>query len=150
MKLAEALQERADVQKRLSQLMVRLRSNAQVQEGEEPAEHPNDLLRELNELITRLEELIIRINKTNAATLDGTESLTALIARRDCLSRKISMLREFLEEASHLASRATHSEIKIKSTVSVSEQRKELDKLAQELRQTDTRIQKCNWLTELL
>ena len=34
MKLAEALQERADVQRRLAQLKGRLRSNARVQEGE--------------------------------------------------------------------------------------------------------------------
>ena len=35
MKLAEALQERADIQKRLAQLKGRLRHNARVQEGED-------------------------------------------------------------------------------------------------------------------
>ena len=37
MKLAEALQERADLNRRLEQLRVRLCNNATVQEGEKPA-----------------------------------------------------------------------------------------------------------------
>ena len=40
MKLAEALSLRADLQKRISQLEVRLKNNARIQEGEEPAEDP--------------------------------------------------------------------------------------------------------------
>ena len=49
MKLAEALILRADLQKRLEQLRQRLILNAQVQEGEQPAEDPESLLRELDE-----------------------------------------------------------------------------------------------------
>ncbi|MBO4335395.1 MAG: DIP1984 family protein [Desulfovibrio sp.] len=150
MKLAEALQERADIQKRLAQLKGRLRNNARVQDGEQPSEMPEDLLRELDMLTARLEELITRINLTNAETLADGVSLTALIAKRDCLRTKIIMLRDFVDEASDLSNRALRSEIKIKSTVSVVEKRKALDKLAQELRQIDTRIQQRNWLTELL
>ena len=40
MKLAEALIERADLQRRLEQLKQRLNQNAQYQEGEEPAKYP--------------------------------------------------------------------------------------------------------------
>ena len=40
MKLAEALQERADLNRRLQQLQQRLANNAIVQEGEQPAEDP--------------------------------------------------------------------------------------------------------------
>ncbi|MBO4311867.1 MAG: DIP1984 family protein [Desulfovibrionaceae bacterium] len=150
MKLAEALQERADIQARLAQVRRRLRLNARVQEGEKPAEDPKDLLHELDSLISRLEELIARINKTNAETLDEGSTLTALIARRDCLRTKTDALREFLDEASDVASRAARSEIRILSTVPVAEKRRELDKLAQSLRQLDARIQQRNWLTELL
>ena len=46
MKLAEALSERADIQKRIQQLRSRLRRNALVQEGEKPAEDPHALLEE--------------------------------------------------------------------------------------------------------
>ena len=150
MKLAEALQERADIQKRLAQLKGRLRNNARVQEGEQPSESPKDLLHELNMLIERLEELMTRINTTNSGTIDSGDSLTSLIAKRDCLRTKVVILRDFLDEASDLTHRSLRSEIKIMSTVSVVEKRKELDKLAQELRQLDMRIQQRNWLTELL
>jgi len=44
MKLAQALIERADLQRKLAQLGARLQQNAQYQEGEAPAEDPQDLL----------------------------------------------------------------------------------------------------------
>ena len=40
MKLAEALQERADLNRRIAGLSSRLADNALVQEGERPAEDP--------------------------------------------------------------------------------------------------------------
>ena len=150
MKLAEALKERADIQTRISQMQVRLNLNARVQEGEKPSEDPAELLRELDELISRLEELIHRINITNASTQDEGVTLTVLMAKRDCLRKKTDILRSFLNEASDIGGRATYSEIKMKSTVNVAKKRKELDKLSEELRQTDGRIQQLNWLTDLL
>ncbi len=150
MKLAEALTERADLQKRLNQLSVRLSANARVQEGESPAEDPAELLAELEGITARLEELIFRINATNCAVLDQGESLTALLARRDCLSKRVEILRAFLREASNLAARATHSEIKIKSTVPVAQLQKQADALSKQLRELDVRIQSLNWTTELL
>ena len=48
MKLAEALQERADLNRRIQQLQQRLTNNALVQEGETPAEDPAELLAELD------------------------------------------------------------------------------------------------------
>ena len=49
MKLAEALNLRADVQKRIASLKERLIRNAKVQEGDVPAEDPVMLLKELDE-----------------------------------------------------------------------------------------------------
>ena len=63
MKLATALAERADLQRRIAELSGRLNSNAKVQEGETPAEDPATLIQELNSCIERLEELMSRINK---------------------------------------------------------------------------------------
>ena len=83
MKLAEALILRADLQKRLEQLRQRLILNAQVQDGEQPAEDPESLLRELDEVTGELESLIRQINLTNAQPLSDGETLTALLARRD-------------------------------------------------------------------
>ena len=47
MKLAEALQERADINSRLAELYPRLSNNAIVQEGEKPAEDPQSLIDEI-------------------------------------------------------------------------------------------------------
>ena len=43
MKLAEALNLRADLQKRIAQLKERLANNVKVQEGDSPAEDPKAL-----------------------------------------------------------------------------------------------------------
>ena len=45
MKLAEALSIRKDLQKRIEQLKSRLENTVKVQEGEQPAENPEDLLK---------------------------------------------------------------------------------------------------------
>lgn len=150
MKLAEALALRGDLQKRAAQLQSRLNSNARVQEGEAPAEEPEALLAELDGVMAQLEELITRVNLTNSAPLPEGGSITALLARRDCLRRKTEILREFLSCASDLAGRATRSEIKIHSTVRVSELQKQVDALSKELRELDTRLQGLNWTTDLI
>ncbi len=150
MKLAEALSERSDIRSRISQLESRLQMNARVQEGEKPSEDPEKLLAEMNGLVSRLEELITRINLTNAYTVSDGETLTALLARRDCLMLRINAMRSFLNEASSLASRGLRSEIKILSTVNVSQYRAKADVLSKELRMLDVRIQGLNWTTDLL
>lgn len=150
MKLAEALAERADLQKRIQQLKERLNLNAKVQEGEQPNENPEDLLTELDTLISRLEQLITAINKTNSLTFADGENLTALLAKRDCLSLKITILQDFLNEANDIFYRGTRTEIKICSTVSITKKRKELDNLSRDLRKLDIRIQQCNWTTDLI
>src|SRR5437867_13205535 len=68
MKLAEALILRADSQKRIAQLKGRLLVNAKVQEGDAPAETPQELIAELGRVSTELLDLIKRINRTNSAT----------------------------------------------------------------------------------
>lgn len=150
MKLASALSERANLQKRIAELSVRLNNNAKIQEGETPAEDPKVLLEELADDFARLEELIARINKTNNATRSGDLTLTDLIAKRDCLKQRIAIMRDFLNRSSEKVTRYTKTEIKILSTVSVAEQQKELDRLSKQLRETDETIQGLNWTTELL
>ncbi len=150
MKLANALTERAELQTKVRQLENRLMNNAQVQEGERPAEDPAALLAELEAAYAALEDLIARINLTNSATLSGGKSLTALLARRDCLAGKIGVLRSFCDAASALVTRRTVGEIKIKSTVDVAALQKQIDALSKELRELDAAIQEKNWTTELL
>ena len=150
MKLAQALQERADLNARIRQLNGRLTNNALVQEGEKPAEDPAKLLNDLNECVDRLEELIGRINVTNARTTIDGRSLTELIAHKDALHTRIASYRSLLEQASRTAARATRSEIKILSTVNVSKLQKDVDEMSKELRAVENTIQESNWLTELL
>ena len=150
MKLATALSERADLQRRIAELSVRLNNNAKVQDGEKPSEDPKELLTELNKDFERLEELIARINHTNNETKNGDVTLTDLIAKRDCLKQKIGIMRSFLNTASEKVSRYSKTEIRILSTVSVSDLQKELDGLSKELRETDETIQGLNWTTDLI
>ena len=150
MKLAEALQERADLTRKLDELRLRLSNNALVQEGEETAEDPNELLAEYDAASARLEELIARINKTNCATVDDGQSITDLIARKDTLGAQVRTYRSVIGEASQTARRAMRTEIKVLSAVNVRALQKKTDQLAQELRKTDNRIQELNWKTELL
>lgn len=150
MKLAEALNLRADIAKRINQLSERLQNNALVQEGEKPAEAPAELLKELDELISQQEELISRINLTNAKTVSEGKTITELIAHKDVLRNKISVMRAFLDAASRTVSRSMRSEIKIFSTVDVAALRKTVDGLEKDFRETDVKIQTLNWNTELM
>ena len=150
MKLAAALIERADLQTRLTQLQTRLLNNAKVQEGVKPNEDPKDLLKELDEISKQLEDYIYRINMTNAATLVDETPLTTLLAKKDVLTKKISILRTFLNESSALVDRYSLKEIKIDSTVDVAKLQKDLDTLSKELRLLDQKIQEINWTTDLI
>ena len=149
MKLASALTERSQLQDRIQQLGSRLNNNALVQEGEQPAEDPQELLAELEGDYQRLETLIARINQTNVATCVEGRSLCQLLAERDCLLGRQRVMRSFLDAASNLVTRRTVGEIKIKSTVNVSQLQKQVDKQAKALRELDDRIQEANWTTEL-
>lgn len=59
-------------------------------------------------------------------------------------------MRDFLNTASDRVTRMTRTEIKIVSTVPVSEIQKTVDGLAKELRTVDEKIQELNWTTELV
>lgn len=149
MKLATALTERADLQKRLSELQTRLNNNAKVQEGEKPAENPEALLKELDEVLGRLEELMARINMTNSIIKSDGSTLTELLAKRDCLKQRLTVMRSFLNNASQKIDRYSRAEIKIVSTVSVETLQKQTDDVAKQLRLVDEKIQELNWTTEL-
>ena len=149
MKLAEALQLRGDLQKRMHQLSQRLLMNTTCQEGEKPAEDPVALLAEFNDCAAQLEDMMARINRTNSETMTAEGILTELLARRDCLKLQVQTYRDFLQAASDLRSRATRSEIRILSSVDVPVYRKQADDLARRLRELDNVIQAANWSTEL-
>ena len=150
MKLAEALQERADLNRRIEQLRYRLNNNVLVQEGEKPAEDPAALLEELEGSLARLEWLIARINLTNCAVKVEGRSLTELIARRDVLSLRADAYCRLVEEASQNTHRATRTEIKILSAVDVPALQRQADDASRELRLLDNTLQATNWTADLM
>jgi hypothetical protein len=150
MKLAEALQERADINKKISELKRRLENCLLVQEGEEPAEDPIVLLNELDSATDRLEKLMASINETNCNTKANGMSLTEIIARKDALSIRYSAYKELVYTAGNNTYRARGSEIKVKAVVKAAELQKTVDKLAKEIRLLDNLLQETNWKTELV
>ena len=95
-----------------------------------------ELLRELDEDYAQLEALIARINRTNSVTLVDGVPLSDLLARRDCMTGRLGILRGFLSSASSL--------------VNVRELQKQVDRDAKALRELDETIQEKNWTTELI
>lgn len=151
MKLAEALILRADLQKRMEQLKIRLLRNTKVQEDDTPAEDPNLLLQELDQLLQELESLIQKINRTNSQTaFDKDLTLSDALAKRDILGMRRNILSEAANSASIKQDRYSKSEIKFYSTIDVSQVQREIDRLSKAYRELDTRIQELNWKTELL
>ena len=151
MKLAEALILRSDLQKKIQELRFRLRNVIKIQEGEEAAENPSDLFRELNGVLEQFESLVQRINKTNSQTEYGEGmTITDALARREKLQLKRSVLSDVMDTASIRYDRSSRTEIKFITTVDISELQKQIDELAKEHRKLDTRIQELNWTTELI
>lgn len=150
MKLAQALILRADTQKRIEQLKVRLLSNAKTQENESPSEDPKLLLKELDKLTSELFGLICSINLTNSSAKFDGMSLTEMIAKKDALVLKANVLREFATSASQKVDLYSNSEIKILSTVDVAALQKQVDALSKEIRELEMKLQEANWSVDLV
>ncbi len=150
MKLAQALILRADTQKRLEQLKGRLLDNAKMQENERPSEDPKLLLKELDRLSDELFRLVLAINLTNSSVKFEGASLTEMIAKKDTLSQKASVLRDFAKSASQKVDLYSNSEIKILSSVDVATLQKQIDELSKEIRELDMKLQEANWQVDLV
>jgi hypothetical protein len=151
MKLAEALILRADCQKRIGQLKSRLQTNAKVQEGDAPAETPNDLITELARVSAELLDLIRRINRTNSTTdFAPTLTISDALAERDVLGLQRAVYVDLAQTASISHDRYSRSEVKYIATIDVAGIHKRADELAKQYRELDTRIQELNWLTDLV
>ena len=92
MKLAEALQERSDLNYKISDLELRLTQNSLVQEGEAPNENPEELLKTLDQCVTRLQKLIAHINLKNCKTIVEGRSITEIIAEKDSAALRLSAI----------------------------------------------------------
>lgn len=150
MKLAEALQERADLNKKIDELRRRLGNCILVQEGEDPVEDPARLLTELDTAVVRLETLMAQINLTNCRTKAGGMTLTELIAKKDAMLLKLSAYRDLVYSAGQSTNRARGTEIKVKSMLKAADLQAVADQTAKEIRQLDNILQETNWKVKLI
>ena len=150
MKLAEALQERADLNYKISDLELRLTQNSLVQEGEVPNENPEELLKTLEQCVNRLQKLIADINLTNCKTIVEGRSITEIIVEKDSAAMRLSAYRTLASSAGSINFRARGSEIKLIPTVNVKDIQKEADNIAKQVRLLDNLLQSANWTTELI
>ncbi len=123
MKLAEALAERGDCQRRIEELKKRMARNlARVQEGEQPAEDPVALLEEVEENFLRLVELVSSINRTNARTpFNEALTISDAIAERDATGKKRDLYAGIADAASTRQDRYSKSEVKFFATIPIAE-----------------------------
>lgn len=154
MKVAEALAERADLDKKLAQLIQRIKKVARYTDGEEPLEDAQELLGEARDILTRREHLIARINQTNAvAELEPGVTITQAIARRDRLNAERNMLNELATAAGgehDIYYGRRRSELPMKTDLRVKDMRASADRLAKSYRELDTKIQQSNWTVDLI
>lgn len=151
MKLAEALSVRKDLMKRIAQLQGRIANNVKVQEGDEPLENPDELMKELDSCLKQLEDIIFRINATNMKTKNAKGvTLTQLMAQRDVLTMRVNTLRNVFNSASESQNRYSQSEIKMVTVVDVKKLGKKVDDLSAKLRVLDMEIQALNFATDLI
>ena len=151
MRLAEALIERATLQKKFNELQSRICDNATVQEGETPSENPEELVKIAVDVLTKLQTTIQCINRTNSKTkFNDTITLTDAIAMRDALKMEHQLYDKIANNATISVTRYSRTEIKNVSVINVAEYRKRADTAAAQFRQLDTQIQEMNWKTDLI
>lgn len=150
MKLAELLIERAEFQRRISEISDRLNKYAIIQEGDEPPVKPEIMLKTVDALHVQLEELICKINKVNSAVeFDGGIHLSDAIVQRDVLRSRRNIYSSLAKAAQIQDSRYSRKEIRFVTTVDVEKVIKTTDHLSKELRVLDSKIQAKNWEIEV-
>ena len=146
MKLAEAILLRADIQKKIESLRERITKNTLIQDGEQPSEDPNALLREALSAIGQLKDLVLTINEANLKGQTARKrSLTAALADRDGLIQKHSLLQSAASSATKPPERYGAKEIRWVKTIDVKVLQDQADDVAKELREVNAEIQAANW-----
>ena len=151
MKLAEALLLRSDQQKKLVSLKQRINTNVLVQDGDEPSEDPNELLKQVFSLIQESQKLIYAIHQTNALTkLSDGRSLLALLILRDEFVERHKILTGAISNTCREPDRYSTREIKWHKVIPVSSLQKQADDISIKLRDLNVLIQANNWKIDLL
>lgn len=151
MKLAEALLLRSDQHKKLASLKQRINANVVVQEGDEPSEDPNELLKQVFALTQESQQLVLAIHQTNAlAKLADGRSLLAVLTQRDELVERHKIITSAISHAQREPDRYSSREIKWHKVIPISSLQKQADDISAKLRELNVLIQASNWRIDLL
>lgn len=149
MKIAQALVERASLNRKIKEVQTDVISNGKIQEGDVPVYNCDELLTKLNELFEQLKTLDERILKSNYKTeVDGI-NLATLIKRKDLVNAKVAYLRVIVDSCSVKMDRYTKTEIKSVCMIDIKELVNKIEKLVEEKKRLDLLIQEINWNTDL-
>jgi hypothetical protein len=122
-----------------------------VQEGDQLAEDPSELLPEVDRTFTRLLHLVQSITRTNAKTaFSERKTIADPIAERDAVGKKRDLLSSVAEAASTRQNRYSKPEVKFVAAVPVSHLQKQIDGLSKSFRELDTKMQELNGKTDLV
>jgi len=152
MKLAQLLNHRADLQKRMKDLKQRINRNLLVQEGEKPVEQPDNLIDAFIKISYQWREIVRIINMVNNQPLEDSSNgatLSEMVVMRDHLRMLYNMASETHSGLSPRMDRFSRSEIKQIPSIEADKIRKSCDEYAGKLRKLDDDIQELNWSTEV-
>ena len=152
MKLAQLLNHRADLQKRMKDLRQRIGRNLLVQEGEQPIEQPDDLIDAFTKMSHQWREIVKVINAVNNQPLTDSSNgatISELVVMRDHLRMLHNMTSDAHSGLSPRMDRFSRSEIKQIPSIEAEKIRKSCDVYARDLRKLDDDIQELNWSTEV-
>ena len=152
MKLAQLLNHRADLQKRMKDLKQRINRNLLVQEGEKPAEQPDELICIFTNISYQWREIVQVINMVNNQPINATPggtTLSEMVVMRDHLKMLYNMASEAHAGLSPRMDRFMRSEIKQVPSIEADKIRKTCDGYARDLRKLDDDIQEYNWSIEV-
>lgn len=164
MKLAEALIERKGMQQKITDLEARITGICTYQEGSEPSEDVNRLLKELGAAYENLSTMVKRVNRTNSLTLitDGGavpadaaaagaqgRPLSDLIVERDLAVQYQNTLRRVAAMVRNNMN-SSRSEIRIATRINLDDLEQQIAHLGEKARKLDAAVQGLNWAIALI
>lgn len=151
MKLAEALQRRADLRQKIDSVGSTMKANVLVQEGAEADYDVRQLCDEFNNLMREWQSLVGRIGRTNYAAIDQEtgKTLADLLVEREAAKMEKETYDGIVAVYGEKSWRARGAELKIISTFKAKDAQKMVDDAAKRFRELDNKIQMLNWNTDL-
>lgn len=150
MKLAEALSNRSSLQKDLAWIKDQFSKISRVPEGGKPSEDPEEMLSRMESRATDYEKLVAAINRANLSITDeGGRSMTELLAERDALRARQSILTEAYQQATQKEDVYGRQELRYVPTMDIVALRKRVESVNTRLRELNMLIQRLNWEADL-